>query len=146
VLFLSWRPSTVYWGFFSPSMNIRSSSYCVNNSFGYLMTFSVSSLYSIVRLIIRRYRTIRCYIHTYRVPITVTERSKAWIVFACSYAGSWVRIPHKAWMSVCEFILCLSCSMCRYRPCDRLMTLPRNPINVYRIKKLNNRPRPNKGI
>jgi hypothetical protein len=27
--------------------------------------------------------------------------------------GSWVRIPLKAWMSVCTFILCLCRSVCR---------------------------------
>jgi hypothetical protein len=27
--------------------------------------------------------------------------------------GSWVRIPLKAWMSVCAFILCLCCPVCR---------------------------------
>jgi hypothetical protein len=27
--------------------------------------------------------------------------------------GSWVRIPLKPWMSVCAFILCLCCSVCR---------------------------------
>jgi hypothetical protein len=27
--------------------------------------------------------------------------------------GSWIRIPLKEWMSVCAFILCLYCSVCR---------------------------------
>jgi hypothetical protein len=27
--------------------------------------------------------------------------------------GSWVRIPLKAWMSVCAFTLCLCCLVCR---------------------------------
>jgi hypothetical protein len=27
--------------------------------------------------------------------------------------GSWVRIPLKAWMFVCAFILCLFCPVCR---------------------------------
>jgi hypothetical protein len=40
--------------------------------------------------------------------------------------GSWVQIPLKARMSVCAFILCL-CSMCRYRPCDGLITRPSSP-------------------
>jgi hypothetical protein len=30
--------------------------------------------------------------------VTVPERSEACTVFARSEAGSWVRIPHKAWM------------------------------------------------
>jgi hypothetical protein len=36
--------------------------------------------------------------------------------------GSWIRIPHKAWMSLCKFILCLFCPACRQRPCDWLIT------------------------
>jgi hypothetical protein len=27
--------------------------------------------------------------------------------------GSWVRISLKAWMSVCAFLLCLCCPLCR---------------------------------
>jgi hypothetical protein len=30
-----------------------------------------------------------------------------------STLGSWVRIPLKAWMLVCAFILCLCCPVCR---------------------------------
>jgi hypothetical protein len=41
--------------------------------------------------------------------------------------GSWVRILLKAWMSVCAFILCLCWPVCRYRPCDGLITRPRSP-------------------
>jgi hypothetical protein len=41
--------------------------------------------------------------------------------------GSWVRIPLKVWMSVYTFILCLCCRVCRYRPCDGLITRPRSP-------------------
>jgi hypothetical protein len=33
-------------------------------------------------------------------------------------------------MSVlCAFILCLSCSLCRYRPYDGLIPRPRNPTD-----------------
>jgi hypothetical protein len=30
-------------------------------------------------------------------------------------------------MSVCAFMLCLCCPVCRQRPCDGLMTHPRSP-------------------
>jgi hypothetical protein len=40
--------------------------------------------------------------------------------------GSWVRIPLKACMSMCAFILCLCCSVCRQRPCDGLIPRPRS--------------------
>jgi hypothetical protein len=43
---------------------------------------------------------------------------------------SWVRIPPKEWMSLLYvFILCLCCSVCRYRPGDGLFPRPRSPIN-----------------
>jgi hypothetical protein len=45
----------------------------------------------------------------FEVPVTVAERSKAYIVFARK-PGSWVRIPHKAWifgMCMCLFCVCL---------------------------------------
>jgi hypothetical protein len=38
---------------------------------------------------------------------------------------SWVRILLKAWMSVCVF----SVFMCRWRPCDGLITRPRSPTD-----------------
>jgi hypothetical protein len=31
--------------------------------------------------------------------------------------------------SLCEFILCLYCSVCRYRPCDGLISRPRSPTD-----------------
>jgi hypothetical protein len=37
--------------------------------------------------------------------------------------GSWVRIPLKAWMSVCVY------SVCRYRPYDGLMPRSRSPTD-----------------
>jgi hypothetical protein len=44
--------------------------------------------------------------------------------------GSWVRIPLKAWMSVlCAFILCLCCSVCRYKPCEGLIPRQRSPTD-----------------
>jgi hypothetical protein len=39
--------------------------------------------------------------------------------------GSWVRIPLKAWMFVRVFLCCVV--LCRYRPCDGLITRPRSP-------------------
>jgi hypothetical protein len=35
--------------------------------------------------------------------------------------------PLKAWMSVCAFILCLCCPVCRQRPCDGLIPRARSP-------------------
>jgi hypothetical protein len=48
--------------------------------------------------------------------------------------GSWVRIPLKAWMSVCAFILCLCCPVCRWRPCDGLILRPRSLIVCVKKK------------
>jgi hypothetical protein len=59
--------------------------------------------------------------------------------------GSWVRNPLKAWMSVCAFIMCLCCPLCRWRPCDGLITRPRSlTVCVKKIKELKKRPGPNK--
>jgi hypothetical protein len=53
----------------------------------------------------------------------------------------------KPWMSVCTLILCSCCLMCRYRPCDGLITRPRSPADcVQKITKLKKRPGPNKGL
>jgi hypothetical protein len=46
--------------------------------------------------------------------------------------GLWVRIPLKAWMSA--FILCLCCSVCRYRFCDELVPRPRSPTDYLRLR------------
>jgi hypothetical protein len=58
---------------------------------------------------------------------------------------SWVRIPLKAWMTMCTFILCL----CRQQPCNGLIPHSRSPTacvkNKKEIKKLK-RPGPNKGL
>jgi hypothetical protein len=49
--------------------------------------------------------------------------------------GSWVRIAHEAWMSVCAFILCLCCSVCKQQPYDGLITRPRSFIDcIYRSR------------
>jgi hypothetical protein len=45
--------------------------------------------------------------------------------FDSSYTGSRVRIPLKAWMFVLVFLYCIV--LCRYRPCDELITRPRSP-------------------
>jgi hypothetical protein len=37
----------------------------------------------------------------------VPARSKAWTVFLVRTLGSWVRIPLEAWMSVCDFSMCV---------------------------------------
>jgi hypothetical protein len=39
--------------------------------------------------------------------------------------GSWVRIPLKSWMFVCVY----SVFVCRYQPCDELITRPRSPTD-----------------
>jgi hypothetical protein len=50
-------------------------------------------------------------------------------------------------MSVCAFILCLGCPVCRLRPCDGLNTRPRSPtICVKKITKFKKRPEPKKGL
>jgi hypothetical protein len=42
--------------------------------------------------------------------------------------GSWVRIPHKAWIfCMCMCLFCLCCPVFRQRPCDELITPPRSP-------------------
>jgi hypothetical protein len=52
--------------------------------------------------------------------------------------GSWVRIPLKAWMSVCVCV--------RYRPCDGLITCPRSPIvDVKRLRNWRRVQGPTKG-
>jgi hypothetical protein len=58
------------------------------------------------------------------VPVTVAVRSEAWVL-AGWLLGSWVRIPLKAWMFVRVFLCCVV--LCRWRPCDGLITRPRSP-------------------
>jgi hypothetical protein len=60
------------------------------------------------------------------VPITVAERSKGELPSVTRTLALWVRISLKAWISMCEFILCLCSPVCRQRPCDRLITRPRS--------------------
>jgi hypothetical protein len=55
--------------------------------------------------------------------ITVATRFKVWTVFVRYTLVSWVRIRIKAWMSVSLDL----CSVCRQRPCDRLISRPRSP-------------------
>jgi hypothetical protein len=42
-----------------------------------------------------------------------------------SYTGYRVRIPLEAWMFVLDFLCCVV--LCRWRPCDELITRPRSP-------------------
>jgi hypothetical protein len=49
--------------------------------------------------------------------------------------GSGVRIPFKTWMCV-WFILCLCCSVCRWRSCDGLIPVQGVLPIVYKVKKL----------
>jgi hypothetical protein len=53
------------------------------------------------------YVYIYIYIYIYIGPITVAARLKAWTVFARSTLGSWLRIPLKAWMSLCVYSVCV---------------------------------------
>jgi hypothetical protein len=61
-------------------------------------------------------------------PVTVAARSKAWTVFARSDAGFVVSNPTQGMDVWCvyAFILCLCCPVFRQRPCDGLITRPRN--------------------
>jgi hypothetical protein len=50
------------------------------------------------------------------LPATVAERSKACTVFALSEPGSWVPLPHNAWMfgmCMCLFCVCVFLSLGR---------------------------------
>jgi hypothetical protein len=62
------------------------------------------------------------------LPITVTERSKAWNVFAHPNTGIVGSNPTQdmgVWY-VHEFILCLCYPVFREEPCDELITRPRS--------------------
>jgi hypothetical protein len=50
-------------------------------------------------------------------------------------------------MDVCVFILCLCCPVCRWWPCNGLITRPRSStVCVNKITKLKKKPGPNKGL
>jgi hypothetical protein len=54
---------------------------------------------------------------------------------------------HSRHECLCEFILCLCCSLCRLRPCVGLITRLRSPtVCAKKNTKLKKRPRPNKGL
>jgi hypothetical protein len=74
-------------------------------------------------------KTANCEGPPYLTLSIVCRRRSQWTVFALWGLGSWVRIPLKAWMSLCTFILCLCCPVCRQRPCGGLVTRPRSPTN-----------------
>jgi hypothetical protein len=57
-------------------------------------------------------------------PVTVAVRFEAWVL-AGWLLGSWVRIPLKAWMFVGIFLCYVV--LCRWRPCEGLITRPRSP-------------------
>jgi hypothetical protein len=73
---------------------------------------------------------------TYDVtPITVAARSKAWTSSLARTLGSWIRIPLKAWMSVCVYsvcvVLCVSSGLAMdWSPVQGVLP------TVHRIKKL----------
>jgi hypothetical protein len=47
------------------------------------------------------------------MPVTVAAPSKGWTVFALSDAGSWFRIPLKAWMfGMFMFLFCVCVILC----------------------------------
>jgi hypothetical protein len=46
------------------------------------------------------------------MPVTISELSEAGLCSLARKPGSWVRIPHKAWMSgMCMRLFCLCCSV-----------------------------------
>jgi hypothetical protein len=84
--------------------------------------------------------------HTFMLPVTVAVRSETWIL-AGWLLGSWVRIPIKAWMFVRVFLCCVV--LCRYRPCDGLITRPRSPaicLNSLRNLLYVRRPGSNRAV
>jgi hypothetical protein len=85
------------------------------------------------------YIYIYIYIYIYK-PVTVAVRSKACSVFARSEAGIVGSNPTQTMNVRCvyEFILYL-CSVFRKRPCDELITRPRDPTVCKMIMKLKNR-------
>jgi hypothetical protein len=70
--------------------------------------------------------------YTQKLPVTVAVRSEAWVL-AGWLLGSWVRIPLKAWMFVRVFLCRVV--LCRYRPCDGLITHPRGPTTCLTSSK-----------
>jgi hypothetical protein len=70
-----------------------------------------------------------CFLYPRQVfAITVAARSKALSSLARTL-GPWVRIILEAWLSLCAFILCLCCFVCRWQPCDGLIPRPRSPTD-----------------
>jgi hypothetical protein len=64
----------------------------------------------------------------YLSPVTVAERSEACTVFTRSEAGIVSSNPTQGVDVWCvhAFILCLCCPVFRQRPCDELISRPRN--------------------
>jgi hypothetical protein len=86
---------------------------------------------------------IYCYV--YYKPIKMASRSKAWPVFAVCSTGILCSNPTQAWMSmhllcVCV-VLCVGCGIATgWSPVQGVLP------TVYKIKKLEKRPRSNKGL
>jgi hypothetical protein len=76
-------------------------------------------------------------------PVTVAERSNAYIVFARSEAGIVGSNPKQGMNVWCVyvFILCLCCPSC-----DELITRPRSPTVCKRIMKLKSRGQGPRGL
>jgi hypothetical protein len=76
-----------------------------------------------------------------RPPVTEAARPGGWALTSQT-VGSWVWIPPKIWMFVRVFLCCVF--LCRYRPCDGLITRPRSPtifLNSLRNLPYARRPR-----
>jgi hypothetical protein len=69
------------------------------------------------------------------LPIPVAVRSKAWTVFARLNTGI-VGLNPTEGMDVCLRLFCVYVVLCRYRPCDGLISRPRSPIDCLRVKNL----------
>jgi hypothetical protein len=73
--------------------------------------------------------------YTKSLPITVAARSKARLL------EHWNRVfeYHLRHGCLCAFVLCFCYSVCRQRPCDKLILRPRSQTDCVWIKKLKRR-------
>jgi hypothetical protein len=79
--------------------------------------------------------TIYIYIYIYiyiRNQSQWTRELKHKLLSPVQTLVSWVLTPLEARMRVCEFILCLCCSVCRQRLCDGLIPRPESPIDCVK--------------
>jgi hypothetical protein len=72
-----------------------------------------------------RFRMLRCFRSRSRWPRSLRHDLSS----PARTLGSWIRIPLEAWMSVCAFILCFCCPVCKQRRCDELIPRPRSPTD-----------------